>query len=174
MSLEGKSPEEIEALAMLAQGLASNPKTRNGFLRLTKTANPDTAIPEIDIPNQIGGLMAEPLKRLEAAEAALAQRALEDRVRAQRKEAGISEDELPAVERFMVDNRIADHKSAKKFLDQQNRLAEPTPASTGTGMRRFGAPVMPDLKATGGDIRAHTYNAAYAAIDELRGRRLPH
>ena len=48
MSLEGLSAEEIEALAVTAKALRDNPKTRLGFLRLAKAANPDLIVPEVD------------------------------------------------------------------------------------------------------------------------------
>jgi len=168
--LEGKSAEEIESLASLADSLANNPKTRRGFLSLTKQANPDAHIPEIDIPAQIGGLMAEPLKRLEAAENELRQRDIRDRIEQQRRELGLSREELAAVEKTMVDHKIADHATAKTFMDMQRRQAEPTPASTATGMRRFGPPTMPEIKP-GADLKSHAYTSAYGVIDELRGRR---
>ena len=171
MSLENKSPEEIEALASLANDLASNPKTRMGFLQLTKTANPDAAIPEIDIPTRLTGVLQASMKRMDEFEAKMAERETIDRVEAQRREMGLSRDELAKVEKTMVDHKIADHKTAKQFLDMQSRSAEPTPASHVTGVRRFGEPKLPDMKESGGDLKSYSYKNAYAVIDELRGRR---
>ena len=169
MSLEGKSAEEIEALATLAQNLASNPKTRGGFLQLTKQANPDTSIPEVDIPNRISALLEPHLKTLNDLKTREAERDLRDRVEAARKEAGIPASELAAVEKVMVDNRIADHKTAKQFMDLQSKAAEPTPAATTHAVRRFGAPKMPDLTTTGGDLKAWSFQKAHEVIDELHG-----
>ena len=39
------------------------------------------------------------------------------------------------------------------------------------GVRQFGAPKLPDLKAFNGNIGAFARSEAYAAIDQLRGRR---
>ena len=58
--IEGMSVEQVQALAELAQGLSSDPKTRQGFLHLTKMKNPDVAIPEIDIPNSMRAAFAAP------------------------------------------------------------------------------------------------------------------
>ena len=168
--LEGKSAAEIESLAALADSLASNPNTRRGFLQLTKQANPQANIPEIDLPAQFNGMLSETQKRLDAAEAKLAERDLRDRVETQRRELGVSPTELAAIEKTMVDHKIADHGTAKRFLDMQNRQAEPTAASINTGMRRFGPPKMPELKP-GADLKAAAYTSAYSVIDELRGRR---
>ena len=48
MSLEGKSKEEIEALAQLSDSVLNNPKTRTSYQRLLKQANPNISLPEID------------------------------------------------------------------------------------------------------------------------------
>ena len=174
MSLEGKSVEDIEALAELANALGNNPATRMDFLRLTKKANPTANIPEIDIPIGLQGAMQPHLDRLAQLEAQAVERDTRDRITSQRKQAlsvsGITEADMPAVEKLMTDRRILDHKTAAEFHVAQQRLAEPTPSSL-TGMRTFGKPVMPDLAAFQGNLQAHARNEAYAAIDQLRGRR---
>lgn len=48
MSLEGKSQDEISALAELSDSLLSNPKTRQAFQRQLKVANPNISLPELD------------------------------------------------------------------------------------------------------------------------------
>jgi len=173
MSLEGKSVEEIQALAELASGLASNPKTRMGFLQLTKAANPDTAIPEIDIPANLRAAMAEPLKQLDALTKAHEERHMRDRIEASRRDIiakGVSASDVPAIEKMMVEKGIANHDTAVEHFKMQQRAAEPTPASTTNGIRRFEKPTL-DLKAFGGDQKAWSYATANNVIDELRGRR---
>lgn len=49
MSLEGKSPEEITALAQLSDSVLSNPKFRTPYQRLLKAANPGISLPEVDM-----------------------------------------------------------------------------------------------------------------------------
>ena len=174
MSLEGKSVEDIEALAELANALGSNPNTRMDFLRLTKRANPGASIPEIDIPVGLQSSMQPHLDRLAQLEAKALQRDTRDNILSQRREAlsvkGITEADIPAVEKLMTDRKILDHKTAAEFLSAQQRLAEPTPSST-AGSRTFGKPVLPDLTAFKGNMQAHARSEAYAAIDQLRGRR---
>lgn len=53
MSLEGKSPEEIEALAVLADSALSNPNTRGIFQRVLKKANPNLSIPELELEDRV-------------------------------------------------------------------------------------------------------------------------
>ena len=174
MGLEGKSVEDIESLAELANALGSNPATRQAFLRLTKMANPSANIPEIDIPAGLESTMRPHLDRLALLEAQSTKRELQDRITSQRREAlsvnGITESDMPAVEKLMTDRKILDHKTAAEFLSAQNRLAEPTPSSM-DGSRTFGKPVLPDLTAFNGNLQAYSRNEARSAIDQLRGRR---
>ena len=53
MSLEGKSEQEIAALAQLADSVLNNPKTRTAFQRQLKVANPEISLPEIDTQDAI-------------------------------------------------------------------------------------------------------------------------
>lgn len=174
MSLEGKTVEEIEALAELAAALGSDPRTRAQFLAGTKVLNPNANIPELDIPRQLAAQFKGPLDRLAQLEAQAIEREKRDRILAQRSGAlavpGITAADIPDVEALMVARRILDHKTAAEFHLAQKRVAEPTPSSM-AGLRRFGQPALPDLTAFNGDLKAYTYKQAYAAIDELRGRR---
>jgi hypothetical protein len=174
MSLEGRTTEEINALAELASTLATNPKTRNGFLQLTKTANPDTAIPEIDIPQQLSSHFKPHLDRLAELEKAHQQRELQAKIEEGRKKAlqvkGMNENDLPALEKMMVEKQLVSHETAAEFLMASRKAAEPTPAAFHQ-QRKFTVPSTPDLKEFGGNLRAHAQQQAYQVIDELRGRR---
>lgn len=168
MSLEGKTAEEIQALAELAEQLSSNPKTRMGFLNMTKQANPDAHIPEIDTMHRVGAALKPYLEKIDSLQKRVDEQDLRGRVSAQRREAlsvkGVTRDDIPAIEKIMTEKHIPDHKTAAEFHVMQQRAAEPT-ASTLPGARRtFGAPVMPTKDF---NPRAE----AYAAIDEMRGRR---
>lgn len=173
MSLEGKTPEEIAALAELSSSLMADPKTRSGMLRLTKMANPGANIPEIDIPDQLANAFKPQLERLAHLEKQVQERDAEERVRKSRKDAlavsGVSRDDLPAIEKLMVEKKIPDHKTAAEFFNMQRKSAEPTPSNTQN--RTFGMPKTPDLKEFGGNMQAWAKNTAAGVIDELRGRR---
>jgi hypothetical protein len=174
MSLEGKSVEEIQALAELANGLSTDPKTRTGFLRLAKIANPATSIPEIDIPDSLRQQFEAPLKQLDALTKAHEERQLRDKIQERRQSIiakGVNADDVPAIEKLMVDKGIANHDTAVEHFNMQQRAAVPTPASTMPGMRKFERPTVPDMKAFSNDPKAFSYATAYAAIDELRGRK---
>jgi len=172
--LEGMSVENIQALAELAQNLSSNPKTRHGFLNLTKLANPDTAIPEIDIPANISRALEAPLKQLDALTAAHQKREIEDGIEAKRRSmirSGVPADDVDRVEKLMVEKGIANHETALEHMRMQERAAVPTPASSLGGIRKFDTPKLPDLKAFNGDQKAYSYSVANQVIDELRGRK---
>ena len=172
--LEGKSVEEIQALAELANGLASDPKTRQGFLRLTKLANPSTSIPEIDIPEALQKHLAEPLKQLDALTKRAQEQDAERSIIKRREELmqkGVSAADIPKLEKLMVEKGIANHDTALEHLKMSERAAVPTPASTSSGVRKFDTPTLPDLKQFGGDQKAYSYATAYGVIDELRGRK---
>jgi len=174
MSLEGKSVEEIQALAELANGLASDPKTRSGFLHLTKIANPTTSIPEIDIPAGLQKQFQPYLEKLDALTKAQEQRELRDRIESSRKDIiakGVAPGDVQAIEKLMVEKGIANHDTAVEHYRMQQRAAEPTPASTAFGARKFEKPTLPDMKQFNGDPKAYTYATAYGVIDELRGRK---
>lgn len=68
MSLEGKSEDEIKALASIAEGLLSNKDTRLPMQRMMKRVNPGLVIPEVDS-----------VERIEAATKPLQERIEKDR-----------------------------------------------------------------------------------------------
>ena len=176
MSLEGKSVEEIQALAELAERMNADPRTRGTFLNAVKVLNPAANIPEIDIPASLQARFAEPLKQLDALTKKAQEREIQDQIEARRREirkAGVSEDEVEKVEKLMVDKGIANHATAVEHLRMQERGATPTAASVSQGIRRLEKPTL-DLKANGGNVKDWAYSQANALIDEMRGRAVRH
>lgn len=133
MSLEGHSDEEIRAVADLALQMSRNPKTRYGFLALTKQINPDAAIPEIDIANAMAERFKPSMDKLQELEKAEEERKLREKREAQRREAlqvnGISESDIDDIEKLMLEKQIPSHKTAAEFMAAQRKMAEPTPAA---------------------------------------------
>lgn len=172
-SLEGKTAEEIAQLASLAQSLADNPATRLGFLQLTKTANPNVSIPEIDIPASIKPAFQKQIDRLTKMEEENANFRMERAVLTKRQELlddeklGISKSDIPAIEKLMLDKGIPDHHTAAEFFNMQRKTAVPTPSNAQPGMRQNSMPAM-DLKPFNGDLNNWARSAAAKAIDEMR------
>ncbi len=172
MSLEGKSVEEIQALAELADRMNADPRTRGTFLHAAKVLNPHASIPEIDIPASLQARFAEPLKQLDALTKKAQEREIQDQINARRQEimaAGVTADEVSKVEKLMVDKGIANHATAVEFMRAQERTAQPTASSVSQGIRRLEKPNI-DLKALNGDMKGWSYQQANQMIDELRGR----
>lgn len=68
MSLEGKSPAEIEALAALANDVLGNPKTAGVFQRLVKANNPNVSMPLVELEDKTVAALAARDKKIDALE----------------------------------------------------------------------------------------------------------
>lgn len=173
MSLEGKTAEEIAQLAELAQSLGTNPKTRLGFLQLTKNANPDISIPEIDIPNSMYPAFQKSMERLGKLEQENADMKMEKSVLSKRSallandKLNVTQKDIPAIEKLMVEKGIPDHNTAAEFYQMQQKAATPTPAQTTTGQRHNPVPTM-DLKPFSGNINQWAQQTARDTIDSIR------
>ena len=168
VSLEGMSPEAISGLAMIAKGLSDNPATRNDFLKLTKTANPHLAIPEVDLPLQINNSISAERKKIESLESELLKDRVERDVEKRRaklmKTKGLTEEQVTEVESLRVERNIANHETAADFYNMQRQVAKPTPYSG------YGSQQVPkvDTKDFGGNIGAWARNEAAATIHGIR------
>ena len=78
MSLEGKTPEEISALAALADDVLGNPKTAGYFQRLVKQNNPGVSMPLIELEDKAAAAFKTQAERIAALEGQLAQRGGDD------------------------------------------------------------------------------------------------
>lgn len=77
-SLEGKSPEDIAALAALADGVLNNPKTAGTFKRLLKATDPSLSMPEIELEDRVGSVLKAQNDEIRKLQAAAAQRDAQD------------------------------------------------------------------------------------------------
>ena len=175
MSLEGKTAEEIAALAEFAQNLSANPKTRLGLLHLSKIANPNAVIPEIDIPARVQVQLDEANKKMQEQTDKLASFEAERSILAKRQalletnKLGVESSDIPAIEKLMVDKHIPDYETAAEFYAMQQRAATPTPSNPKQTVRDSTMPVM-DTKPFKGNINDWARHMATKAIDELRGK----
>lgn len=133
MSLENLSPEARDELAALAQRLADNPETRKDFLRMTKKINPDLPIPELEIDDRTNSAISQMRQENEAIKAKLqakeAQEMLEKRRQTLLKKGLIeNEEEIDAVEKLMLEKKIADHETAAQYHQWMKQAATPTPS----------------------------------------------
>ena len=133
ISLEGMSQEAINGLALLAKGLSSNSKTRDQFLNLTKTANPDLNIPEVDIPFKMQGMLDAEAKKREELENKIRENEIRQQIKENRaqlaKTKGLSEEQVQEVEKMMTEKGIVNHDTAADFYLSQQKSATPTPTT---------------------------------------------
>jgi hypothetical protein len=173
MSLENYSVDQIQELAALADSLTKNPKTRETFLRLAKTASPETPIPEIDIKDQVRA-MAQPLvDKVASLERELLTRKVEDNIINHRSglyEKGFKKDEVTQIEQLMIDKQIPSHETAAEFYRMQKQTATPTPST----MTPITLPtnVMESMK-NGGQAGMNQWarGEAYSIISDLKAGR---
>jgi len=168
--LEGYTDEEVRELAALANDIARNPKTRGLFLQATKTVRPDTPIPEIDMANAVGAALAERDKKIAELEKArldeqTTRQALEARKMLREKGYADSDEDVAAIEKLMVDEKIVSHETAGKHFRMQRELAPPAAAPVAT------SPIPADNADLMKDPKGWARREAARAIQELGARR---
>lgn len=170
ISLEGLSPDAVSGLALLAKGLSDNPDTRNEFLKLTKRANPSLSIPEVDIPFGINAELATERGKREALEKEMMKDRIERDVEKRRaslmSSQGLSESDVTAVEKLMVEKNIPSHETAAEYFKMQQKSATPTPSFT----ENFGSRQVPkpETKDFGGNIAQWARAEAAKTINDIR------
>ena len=134
MSLENLSPDARDELAALAQTLAEHPATRKEFLRMTKKVKPDLPIPELEIEDSTTRAVSKAEERVQALEAKLREKEAVEELNYRREQLlkkGLikSEDDVPAVEKIMLEKGITNHETAAEYHEWMRQAAVPT-AST--------------------------------------------
>lgn len=79
-----------------------------------------------------------------------------------------SRKEFEEVEKFGVENKIADYRSAARFYNMQAQSAEPSGAPISENFEPGRPPEIPDLKKFGGNIQAAAQAEAFRALADLR------
>ena len=134
MSLEDLSLEQRDELAMLAKQLADNPTTRESFLRLTQQVKPDLTIPELslkdDISKQLKHSQDEYQKLASKFKEKEAMEDLQSRRNALIKKGKASENDIPEIEKIMLEKQIHDHETAAEYFEWMKQAAVPTSDSS--------------------------------------------
>ena len=130
-SLEDMPLETRDELALLARQLAENPATRKDFLRLTRKAKPDLPIPELDIEDTSNKLVERAEERVKGLEAKLQERDAKEDLEKRRsnliKKGLASEEDLPEIEKVMLEKGIVNHEAAAEYFAWMKQAATPTP-----------------------------------------------
>ena len=167
MSLENLSLEQRDELAGLMQQLADTPETRKDILRLTRKIRPGLNVPELDIEDNTNSAISQMRAENEALKAKFSQREavenLENIRRKVVKKGLVSEDEMPEVEKLMLEKRIADHETAAEHYNWMKQAAKPTPTGYNpSAIRQF------DLGKYWKDPRGAAQQEAVRAFADLR------
>ena len=169
ISLEGMSAEAINGLALLAKGLSQNSATRDQFLQLTKTANPELNIPEVDIPAKFQGMFAEERAKREALENQIRENDVRQQIKERREDLmkgkKLSFEQVQEVEKMMTEKGIMNHDTAADFYISQQKSASPTPSTGG-----YSVQTVPKIEAKefGGNINNWARNEAAQMISDFR------
>lgn len=172
MSLENYSVDQIQELATLADSLAKNPKTRESFLRLTKAADPNTPIPEIDLKDQMRAYAKPFAEQIQSLERRFLEKDVKESIMSKRTalyEKGFKKDEVDAIEKLMVDKQIPSHDTASDFFRMQQRTATPTPST----MTPISLPqsAMEQMKKGQAGLNQWARGEAYGVIDSIKNGR---
>ena len=168
MSLENLSEEARNELAALAQRLADNPETRKDFLRMTKKLNPDLPIPELEIADRTNHALEQMRKENEAIKARLQAKEAEEKLEKIRrnlvKNGHVeSENDIDAVEKLMLEKKIADHETAAQYHQWMKQAAVPTPSGYNpSAVKQF------DLNKFWKNPANAAREAAASALNEIR------
>ena len=131
MSLEGMSDDDVRALASLAKSLGDSPKTRLGLMQLTKALDPSVSIPELDTLGTVANVKRQMDERFSNLEQKNQYKELEERLYAGRRKAvsagHVKDSEIDDLEKFMLENGMADHEKAAQHFSNARKLAEPAP-----------------------------------------------
>lgn len=132
-SLEDLAPETRDELALLARTMAENPATRKEFLRLTKTIRPDVPVPELEIEEMTRKATDEATNRVQLLEDKLREKEALDELERRRRDVvrkgKISEDDIPEVEKIMLEKGITSHETAADYHRFMREAAKPTPTT---------------------------------------------
>ena len=167
MSLENLSLEQRDELAGLMQQLADTPETRKDILRLTKKIRPGLNVPELEIEDHTNSALQQMRAENDAIRAKLQQKEAVENLEKIRhgmvKKGLVSEDEIPEIEKLMLEKKIADHETAAEHFRWMKQAAVPTPTGYNpSAIRQF------DLGKYWKDPRGAAQQEAVRAFADLR------
>jgi hypothetical protein len=185
MSLEGKSPEEIKALAELADDVLSKPDTAGVFQRLVKKNNPGISMPLIEAEDRVAGALKIRDDKIAALEKRLEQKGAEDGTNVlyeSLKEAGVvaSRTAFSDLVKYASDNGFqATEQGLRKArmqrdIEQEAALPTPVNGAPGTFQIAEGELGKSFMKDPGGTARTEAMKAMDEIVKNRRAGRTAH
>lgn len=164
--------EADRQLRKIAEGLANDPKTRSAYLRLIKQKFPEEVIPELEVEEKIAAMAKPHIDKVAELEKKLLEREVNDNINRQRaalRDQGYTEDDIKAIEKKMVEEKIPSHDTAAKYYRMERETAAPTPAAVSMVNK---IPVAhKDIKEAGG-IKNWARNEASNAVADIKSGRV--
>lgn len=180
-SLEGMTPEQIEAMAATYHGLLSNPETREMALRATKKVNPSLSVPEVELKDLAAREFKARDDKIDEQARKLIEMEARERVtneRAALRDQGFSKDEVAAIEKLMIEKQIPSWATAAEFYRGQQKMAEPAPHVPSPNPTTYSMPTdaLGALKGGRQALTKFARETAGAALQEIRSGqvKLPH
>lgn len=180
MALEGKSQEEIAALAALADDVLTDPKYAGTFKRMLKAKNPNLSMPDVELEDRARAEFAKRDKTIEELQNERAQ----DKAERQTNEVYENLRDAGTVTSRANFSELVTWAGANGFLTTEMGLkkagmaraaemeaAEPTPQAIGPGSNFAVADNADDAKSFMKDATGHARQVAARAMDELRATR---
>ena len=179
MSLEGKTPEEIQALAALADDVLSKPDTAGVFQRLVKKNHPNVSMPMVELEDRARAEFAKQQKTIDELGGKVAMNDAEKAVNVlfeNLRDAGTvstraSFNELvkwASENGFMTTEQGLKKAAMQRAIEQE--AAEPTPQTVNNGFQ-LGGQADDASKLFMKDPIGAARAAASKAMDELRDAR---
>ena len=132
MSLEDLTFEQRDELAMLVKKMSDDPKIRPKFLGLVREVHPNMPLPELDIEQKTNNAVLRAEQRVQDLENKLREKEavadLESR-RQKLMKRGLSENDIPEIEKVMIDKGITNHEAAADYWEWMKQSATPTSVS---------------------------------------------
>lgn len=184
MSLEDLTTDQLlahtralEAKNALYEPLMRDPSTRQEMLRLLRVKNPTMPIPELDVRAELDKKLDEERAKREALEQRLMSERIDRDISDQRtrvkSQYGLTDEDLAAVEKMMVDDKIGTWDGAAKVFKASRSQAVPTPST-------ISAPIydMPSKEKWGPgvgnkvNLNRIAMKEAFAALDDINSGRV--
>lgn len=175
-SLEGLTEDDIKQLAEIQVATMTNTKTRLAQQRLTREVLPNNSYPELEAHER----QAEQDKKLREEIATRDKRIDEMEMRGKREsviqqliDSGAIESraQFSEIEKFGVENKIADYEKAAHFFKLSQTAAEPSSTTTFETPLPL-APVLEGLDKFRGSKSQWAEAEAYKALNEIKSGKI--
>lgn len=172
-NLEGLSEEDVKRLAEIQARVMTNPKTRIQAMKLIREAVPEQQLPDLDAferEEKREEKLREELKVRDAKLEEIELRGKRDTLIQKLIEAGTIESraQFEEVEKFGVENKIADYEKAAHFWKLSQQPSEPSPSVFPDYIGHPAKPALEGLDKFNGNVHRWAEAEMHKAVNDLR------